>query len=171
MVVDDIYNTGHEKKCEMNQENFFSLMNTESKSVAIVCPKNVELEYALKGFVVEAVKISLRVLFVLDEQSQCDAFLKYFHSEITGKYSTNPVVYSLRFGGTVRCVTYDQTLDLPENYVPDVAIFHHNCIDIGVALDLSDFQYNKKLIISTRQSEEYLGCIVNSYHTLTQREL
>lgn len=155
----------------MNQEKFFKLMNTSSKSVAIVCPRNIELEYALKRFVVEAVKISLRVLFVLDEQSQCDAFLNYFHSKITGKYSKSPIVYSLTFGGTVRCVTYDQTLDLPENYVPDVAIFHQDYVDIGVALDLSDFPYNKKMIISTRVSEEYLGCIVNAYHPLDQREL
>jgi len=155
----------------MNQETFFKFINTASHSVAIVCPRSIELEYALKAFGVEAIKVSMRVLFVLDEQSQCDEFLNYFHSEITGKFSKNPIVYSLRSGGTVRCVTYKETYDLSEIYVPDVVIFHNDYIDIGVALDISNFRYNKKMIISTRTSEEYLGCLVNSYRIFTSCEM
>lgn len=154
----------------MKSNNFFNLLNTRHKSVAIVSPKNKDLELALKQFAVLAVKSTFRVVLILDEQGQCDAFLKYFHMELTNRYSETPVVHSLTYGGTLKCMTYEQFRDTPEN-LNDVIIVHKNEMDLGMSLDISELTNFKKLIISTRRSEEYLGCMVNSYHIFNASDL
>lgn len=155
----------------MKTENFFCLLNTRHKSVGIVSPRNKNLEDALKLFAILAVQATFRVVFVLDERAQCEAFIKYFHMEITKRYSTNPIVYSLTYGGTIRCMTLEEFRENGDEIKKDVIIFHKKELDINASLDISELENYKKLIVTTGRSEEYLGCIVGTYHNLTFREL
>jgi hypothetical protein len=148
----------------MSVETLVRLMNYKDKSVGIIAPYYYPLLDSLREFAIMASRVSLRVLILVNDEGQVKESLDSLHTIVTGRVNTSKVVYNLTTGGTIKCITYSKYLEMEEIDIPDVLLLCLDEITMQMALDISYFKFNKKMVIITSKSEEYLGAFVSKFY-------
>lgn len=140
----------------------FDYMNTPDASVAIVGGDVCSKRMAMREFIVHATRHSMRTLLVEESDGERNASAAHFHSVVTGKPSFSPVVYDLGSGGTIRCMSIEDSFP---DYVPDVLVVSlRSPVTPEMAWEWCNLDFKRKLIIlAPVESTEYLGLYVQKY--------
>ena len=138
-------------------------MNLEKNSIAMIIPDYYNKMEPINEFSILAASVGMRVVIIVEEYGEMKASLDYLHSRITGKYSSTKVVYNLTSGGTVRVLLYDDYYNNILDFVPDVLLINLFKVTISMISDIKNFEYNKKMVLITSSSQEYLSAFFGFY--------